>query len=283
MASMRDIKRRIRSVKSTQQITRAMKMVAAAKLRKAQTAVIAARPYSDNLDTIIKRLVGCLSSFTHPLLVENPEGKVAYVVVSADKGLCGGYNQNLLRLARQELDRTEAKTSLTVVGRKGREYFLRRDYQVDEEYLDFGDLPDFTQARELARELMEVYIQQKLKQMFLVYTKFESVINHQPVVVPLLPIIPAACETRDEKEYIYEPGEHEVMSNLLPRFVEVTMYRVILESKASEHGARMTAMDSATENAEDMIARLTLSYNRARQAAITTEISEIVGGADALN
>ncbi len=285
MAGMRDIKRRIRSVKSTQQITRAMKMVAAAKLRKAQDAVVAARPYSDNLRSIIKRLIPSLETFTHPLLEEKEEGKTAYVVIAADKGLCGGYNQNILKACKTAMDNDPGETAVVVIGRKGRDFFLRRGYEIRKEYLDFGDLPDFIQTRELARELMAMFTDGEFKKMHFVYTEFGSAISQKPQVMQLLPIEAEEAEdvmdTKDN-EYIYEPSEEEVLGTLFPRFIEMTVYRALLEAKASEHGARMAAMSSATENAQEMIEKLTLIYNRARQAAITKEISEIVGGADAL-
>ncbi|MEW6624179.1 MAG: ATP synthase F1 subunit gamma [Bacillota bacterium] len=291
MAGMRDLKRRIRSNKSIQKITRAMKMVSAAKLRKAQSAVASARPYSLKLESIMGRLVQGLGSFTHPLLEERTEGTTAYVVIAADRGLCAGYNQNVLRLAREKIMADGENASIIIVGRKAREFFLRRGYKIDEEYVDFGDLPDFIQARELARELMGMFTRGNYKKMILVYTEFRSVISYKPKVVPLLPIAPQTAEQSAEEvkaqraeeiEYIYEPGPEEMLGTLLPRYVETLIYRAVLEAKASEHGARMTAMASATDNAGELIEKLTLSYNRARQAAITTEISEIVGGAAAL-
>lgn len=288
MAGMRDIKRRIRSIKSTQKITRAMKMVAAAKLRKAQSAVIAARPYSNKLNNIMGRLIASNTSFRHPLLDEKEEGKIGFVVITSDKGLCGGYNHNILRFTKELIDKEgKENSSVICIGRKAKDFFRSRKYDISEEYVDFGDLPDFIQARELARELIEMYKKDNYyKKLYLAYTEFGSVISHRPRMLQLLPLKSSLrdgdIEEVVETEYIYEPNEDEVLGILLPRFIEVTVYRSILEAKASELGARMTAMDSATENASELIEKLTLSYNRARQAAITTEISEVVGGAAAL-
>lgn len=283
MAGMRDIKRRIRSVKSTQQITRAMKMVAAAKLRKAQASVIAARPYSNKLSDVMGRLSSAQSSFSHPLLEERGEGKVGFVVICADRGLCGGYNQNILRFAKDKIDTVGEEASVICVGRKAKEYFTRRRYNITEEYVDLGDLPDFIQGRELARQIMSMFTSKEFKKLYLVYTEFGSAISYKPNMVPLLPITSSKEEEKvTEIEYIYEPNSHEVLGTLLPRSVEIIVSRALLEAKASEHGARMTAMGSATDNAGEMIDKLVLSYNRARQAAITKEISEIVGGAAAL-
>lgn len=284
MPGMRDIKRRIRSVKSTQQITRAMKMVAAAKLRKAQASVVAARPYSNKLSEIMGRLLSAQNSYCHPLLEERAEGKTGFVVISADRGLCGGYNQNILRFAKDKIDSTGEETAVISVGRKARDYFTRRKYNIREYYTDLGDLPDYTQGRELAREIMKMYNTGEFKKIYLIYTEFRSAISYKPKIMPLLPVSPEVekGQNSQEIEYIYEPSVEEVLGTLLPRFVEINVFRALLEAKASEHGARMTAMSSATDNAGELIDKLVLSYNRARQAAITKEISEIVGGAAAL-
>ncbi|WP_028309796.1 ATP synthase F1 subunit gamma [Desulfitibacter alkalitolerans] len=284
MAGMRDIKRRIRSVKSTQQITRAMKMVAAAKLRKAQASVIAARPYSNKLSEVMGRLSSAQNSFSHPLLEERTEGKIGFVVISADRGLCGGYNQNILRFAKDKMDAIGEDVSVICVGRKARDFFARRKYNIREYYVDLGDLPDYIQGRELAREIIKMFNTKEFKKLYLVFTEFGSAISYKPKMIPLLPIGSEANKEEKEQqiEYIYEPNSDEVLGTLLPRSVEINVFRALLEAKASEHGARMTAMGSATDNAGELIDKLVLSYNRARQAAITKEISEIVGGAAAL-
>jgi len=291
MAGMRDIKRRIRGVKNIQKITKAMKMVAAAKLGKVQGSIGAARPYSDKLSEVMGRLSSAQSqsSFSHPLLEERTEGKVAFVVISADKGLCGGYNQNILRFARNRIDEIGEEASVICVGRKAKEFFIRREYNIREAYTDLGDIPDYSQGRELAREIMKIYDTREFKKVYLIYTEFISAISYKPTMIPLLPVNPDVGSEADkevnkvqEVEYTFEPSAEEVLGTLLPRYVETNVYRALLEAKASEHGARMAAMSSATDNAGEIIGKLTLSYNRARQAAITKEISEIVGGAAAL-
>ena len=294
MAGMRDIKRRIRGVKNIQKITKAMKMVAAAKLAKVQTYIAAAKPYSNKLSEVMGRLSSTQgqSSFFHPLLEERTEGKIGFVVISADKGLCGGYNQNILRFAKSKIDEVGEDASIICVGRKARDFFLRRNYNVKESYTDLGDIPDYVQGRELAREIMDIHNNTKeFKKIYLIYTEFFSPISYKPKMVPLLPVNPevdeetnkgAKVQAMQDIEYTFEPSPEEVLGTLLPRYVETNVYRALLEAKASEHGARMTAMGSATDNAGDLIDNLSLSYNRARQAAITKEISEIVGGAAAL-
>ncbi len=287
MPGMRDIKRRIRSIKSTQQITKAMKMVAAAKLRKSQEKVVAARPYANKLRQVMERLVAGAAGLQHPLLEVRPRQRVGFVVLTADRGLCGGYNANIIRLTEQALREEAAETALVPVGRKGRDYIRRRRYQMVQEYTDLGDNPNFIQAREIARRVMQLYQEGVFDEVNLVYTEFLSAIRQQPTMVRLLPIQPppdpgADQPAADSAEYIYEPSPAGVLATLLPRYVETQLYRALLEAKASEHGARMTAMGSASDNAAEMIDKLTLSFNRARQAAITKEILEVVSGAEAL-
>jgi len=287
LPGMRDIKRRIRSVRNTQQITKAMKMVAAAKLRKAQANLLSARPYTSRLVSVMGRLAGAIGEdYTHPLIEERDGGKVIYVVLAADRGLCGGYNHNIIRKTEETLRADgHEDVALVTVGRRGKEYFRRRNYEIFEDYVDLGDIPDFIQARELAREIMRMYNEEAFSKVKLAYTSFRSAISQEPTVVQLLPIKPPVKSEEDygNVDYIYEPSESKVLDALLPRYVETLVYRAVLEAKASEHGARMTAMGNATDNAEEMIDKLTLSFNRARQAAITREISEIVGGAAALD
>ncbi|MGI6551811.1 MAG: F0F1 ATP synthase subunit gamma [Clostridia bacterium] len=286
MPGMRDIKRRIKSIQNTQQITKAMKTVAAAKLRKTQAKVVAARPYAGKLGQVLGRLAADLEGFQHPFLEEREGGTAAYVVVTGDRGLAGGYNVNVMRLAEETIQgKKEEKAAIIAVGRKARDYFRRRKYPLLREYLEIGDEPHYIQARELARELTELYLQGEADKIYLVYSRFYSAIRYVPRVEQLLPIevLPPKGEEEDLEEYLYEPGKEEVLKTLLPRYLETLTYRALLEAKTSEHGARMTAMDAATDNAAEMIDKLTLSFNRARQAAITREISEIVGGAAALS
>jgi F-type H+-transporting ATPase subunit gamma len=280
---MRDIKRRIRSVKNTQQITKAMKMVAAAKLRKAQERVVQARPYKQKLQEVLGRLAQASADLDHPLLVVREPKKVAYVVVTADRGLCGGYNANIIRRAAAEIAAKEAQVEMIAIGKKGRDFFKRKQQVIVREFINQGEDISMVQSREIARYLMDIYEKGEYDEVYLVYTEFITAMRQKPVVTKLLPLEQPEEAEADETDYLFEPKAEEVLAILLPRYVENQVYQVLLEAKASEHGARMTAMGSATDNAAEMIAKLTLSYNRARQAAITREISEIVGGADALN
>lgn len=280
MASMRDIKRRIKSIKSTQQITKAMKMVAAAKLRKAQERVIQARPYATAIKETLGRLASVATDVSNPLLEVREVKNVGYILVTADRGLCGGYNTNIIRLARNEV-RGKENSSMVTVGRKGRDFFRRNNANIISEFLGLGEEIDFVDAKTIAATAMDLYIKGELDEVNLIYTEFGSALNQKPTMIKLLPIEPPA-ETGSKVDYIYEPNAEVVLNQLLPKYVETTIFRALLESKASEQGARMTAMGSATDNAREMIGKLTLTFNRARQAAITREISEIVGGAAAL-
>lgn len=280
-----DIKRRIRSVKSTQKITRAMEMVSGAKLRRATEKLMASRPYAQKLGEVMGRLVHGTGEFSHPLLTVPEEGKIGCVVITADRGQAGGYNVNIQRLAQGYVDSMEEdETALIILGKKGRDYFRFRKYPIMQEYLDIGDVPTFIQAKELAKQLMDWYADGTLREVYLFYTKFGSAIHQIPRQVKLLPLETVGEQDGEvvENEYIFEPSPEGVLGTLLPNYVEIQVYQALLESKASEHGARRTAMSAATDNAQEMIDKLTLSFNRARQAAITTEITEIVGGADAL-
>ncbi|MGB9662500.1 MAG: ATP synthase F1 subunit gamma [Moorellaceae bacterium] len=282
MPTMRDLKRRIRSIKSTQQITRAMKMVAAAKLRKIQDRVTAGRPYARKLAEVIRQLAASADPQEQPLTAVREVRKVGYVLITADRGLAGGYNANLIRLAQECLEREERPAALIAIGRKGRDYFLRRGVEILREYLQIGDAPDMALARRISQDLMGLFLEGSLDEIYLIYSRFYSALRQVPQVDKLLPVAPPEGDRREEREFIYEPAEKEVLGLLLPRYCEVQVYRALLEAKASEHGARMTAMDNATENAAEMIDRLTLSFNRVRQAAITREIVEVVAGAEAL-
>jgi F-type H+-transporting ATPase subunit gamma len=269
-------------VKSMQQITKAMKMVSAAKLRKAQTSVIAARPYAIKIKEVLGRLVGMGEDYAHPLLEVREVKKIGLVVITGDRGLCGGFNANIIRLAEHFINDTKEDVALVPIGKKGRDYFRRRGREITEEYTNIGDNPTFIQGKELAKRLMALYSEGVFDEIYLMYSEFKSAMSQKPVTMKLFPVEPAMEENTKGVEYIYEPSKAGVMDNLLPAYVETIVYRALLESKASEHGARMTAMSSATDNAGEIIAKLTLNLNRARQAAITTEISEIVGGAAAL-
>lgn len=293
---MRDIKRRIRSVKNTQQITKAMEMVAAAKLRRVQAQVLAGRPFAEKLQETLGRLLSSATAdkrrVEHPLLAARPVEKVCYVVIAADRGLAGGYNANVIRKATETLSAAEHEYELITVGRRVRDFFVKRNYPIHDEYIQIGDEVDFAEAKELARRLMHAYTDGVFDEIYLIYSAFINVSLHRPTVTRLLPL--ARPETPDasagaadtaggeELEYIYEPDASTLLGILLPRFVETLVYRALMEAKASEHGARMVAMRNASDNAEELIEDLTLSFNRARQASITKELAEIVGGANAL-
>ena len=288
MPSLKAVRLRIASVKSTQKITSAMKMVAAAKLRRSQDAIVAARPYAKTMAGIAGELARAADAEAHPLLARRPAKKIALVVMTSDRGLCGGFNSNLCRAAQRHVEeKTRAgeidEARYEVVGRKGREYFRRRKLNLTRHLhgVDWGTaLP---RAKELAAFLTEEFLNGTVDAVRLVYNEFKSVISQKPVVEPLLPITaPATAADGGGTEFLYEPGKHQILDYVLPLYVETQLHRALLESIASEFGARMTAMENATKNATEMIDRLTLQYNRARQAAITKELMEIVGGAEAL-
>ena len=281
MAGVRDIRRRIRSVSNMQQITKAMKMVAAAKLRRAQEKVVASRPYASQIQDVLSRLVQAQTDAAHPLLKQRPVKKTVYILVTSDRGLCGGFNANLIRMTRGILEEgRDTDTGLVTVGRKGTDYFNKRKAEILTRFIGLGDNPDFSQAKSIAGEVMGLYTAGELDEVYLIYSKFISVLTQEPTMIKVLPIEPS--QEKAGGEYIFEPSPQKILESLLPSYIESQIFSALLESKASEQGARMTAMDSATENAKEMIAKLTLAMNRARQAAITKEISEIVGGAAAL-
>ncbi len=287
-AGVREFKRRIRSVQSTQKITKAMKMVAAAKLRRAQEAAEASRPYTETLAGTLARLAGVSSDVEHPLLVKRAEvTKVGYIVVTADRGLCGGYNTNIIRAATESIEADERKPAkgIIAVGRKGRDFFRKRG-GLEAEFVNLGDKISFADAREIAQYVINAYENEEYDEIYIVYARFINALRQTPTVVKILPIEPPEASTSDEKinvEYIYEPSAEEILLNLLPRYIGSQVYHAMLEGKASEHGARMTAMGNASENAGEIIDNLTLKMNKVRQAAITDEILDIVGGAEALN
>ncbi|MBI2914324.1 MAG: ATP synthase F1 subunit gamma [Firmicutes bacterium] len=310
--SMRDIKRRIQSIQNTQQITKAMEMVSAAKLRRAQARVVAARPFADKLDEVLQRLVGAMAGeeseeaqserlrALHPLLATREARASLVAVISADRGLAGGYNANVLRAAQETLHLHRARPRVLVIGRKGRDYFRKSSWEMEGEFVSLGDDIGFLQAREIGDALIGAYAGGQVDLVKLVYNRFVNPVLQRPTVVTLLPISSAALDgtgrvtpdgvghvapdggTRSHADYIYEPSAKSVLGVLLPRYVHLQVYRALLEAKASEHAARMTAMRSASKNAEEMVDALTLSFNRARQAGITREIAEIMGGAEAL-
>jgi F-type H+-transporting ATPase subunit gamma len=287
MPSLRDIKRKITSVKKTQQITKAMKMVAAAKLRRAQDRVIAARPYSRKMLQVIANLAGRVERSRNPLLAKREAKKVKFIVFTSDRGLCGAYNTNILRqavAAVKQLQSEGKEVRVNVVGRKGRDFFRKRAlYSLGKVWSDLGMI-DYGKAADVGKNIVERFVAGETDEVYLLYNEFKSVIQQKVTLEKLLPVEPPteADPFMAAVDYLYEPSPEAILSSILPKHIEVQVYRAMLESQASEMGARMTAMDSATRNAKDMIERLTLKFNKQRQAAITKEISEIVGGAEAL-
>ena len=286
---MRDIRRRIKSVTSTQKITKAMKMVSASKLRKAQSSLMAARPYSDKVQEVMDHILSG-GEYENPFLIPHREvKKVLFIVLAGDRGLCGGYNMNVLRYAEHQIQALPEGVAhgLVLVGSKSKDYFRTRPYQVEEVFTNIGDCPSVSQGRVLSDYAIKKYLAGEVDEVHMIYSEFISVISQEPKVAQVLPIPNTAQaveeeENHEQTEYIFEPEEAAILDMILPKYVDSTIYRLLLEAKAGEHGARMTAMGSATDNAYELIDKLTLSLNRARQAAITTEISEIVGGAAAL-
>jgi F-type H+-transporting ATPase subunit gamma len=283
MPALIDIRRRIRSVKSTQQITKAMKMVSAAKLRRAQEAMFAARPYARKMMEVLNSMASRATPDAHPLLQERGHEKVLLVVITADKGLCGAFNANIIRTAARFLaDRGEGDVQLALVGRKARDFFRRRTVKVRSERVGVFQALRYQTARELAQELMAAFTSGEADQVFLVYNEFKSVIQQRLVIDRLLPIERHALRPQEPGlDYLYEPEPAGIFATILPKHVEVQVWKALLESQAAEHGARMTSMDAATNNAAEMIDRLTLYMNKVRQAAITKEIIEVVSGAGA--
>ena len=285
MATLRDIRRRIRSVESTQKITRAMKLVAAAKLRRAQERILSARPYAMKMAELLSSLVSRAEGEAHPLLVRRPAARKRLVIITADKGLCGAFNSNILRGSLAFLrEQGETNLTLVVVGKKARDFYRRRQWEVKSEMLGFFDRLAYSHAQELAGGLMQEYLGGEVDEVHLMYNEFRSVTVQRVKREQLLPIEPVAAEERAAGggDYVYEPSPEAILAALLPRHVTTQVYRALMESVAGEYGARMTAMEAATQNAKEMIGVLTIQYNKARQERITKELLDIVGGAEAL-
>jgi F-type H+-transporting ATPase subunit gamma len=286
MIGLKALRRRIASIKSTQQITRAMKMVAAARLRRAHERIIEARPYADKMREVLQSLSLRTDPTTHPLLVRREMKRVELLAITTDRGLCGSFNQNVFRMVEQfirEKKMAYEEIALTVVGRKGLDYFRRRSVPIIREYAGRFREIDYPVAAVIGKDLVEDYTNEAVDGVFLVYNEFRSPLVQRVMVKDLLPIEPLKVEPDYYAvEYIYEPSAAAILSDLLPRYVEIQIYRALLESLAGEHGARMTALGAATENAQEMMEKLALVYNKARQSAITKEMMEIVGGVEAL-
>jgi len=284
MPSLIDIRRRIRSVRNTQQITKAMKMVSAAKLRRAQDRVIASRPYGAALRALLAdvaaAVIGDESAATHPLLARRPEQHIQLILITGDKGLAGAFNSNSIKAAQRFGDEHRSATiEFELVGRKGRDFYRKRQVTITGEHVGLAAKVRPEDAAEIAGKLMERFKNEEIDAVYLVYNEFKSMMAQKMVVARVLPVeLPEQSEPVD---FIFEQPPLEMLESLLPRYVEIEVYRALLESTAAEHAARMTAMDAATSNASDMIDKLTLYMNRVRQASITKEIIEVVSGAAA--
>ena len=281
MANLLDIRRRIRSVKNTQQITKAMKTVSAAKLRRAQERVFAARPYADQLKTVLANISARLENLQHPLLAVRPQKNILMVVVTADRGLCGAFNSNVTRTASNFIrEHRDTEIQIMPVGKKGRDLFRRQGETILEEHIGIFSNLNLEHAKTIAERVVEVYSKAEFDAVYLAYNEFKSVIQQRLVVEPVLPLTKAEFEGEaSQVDYIFEQPPQELFDWLLPQYVEIQVHRALLESAAAEHGARMAAMDTASRNAAEMIDTLTLNMNRIRQAAITREIIEVVSGA----
>ena len=283
MASLRDIKRRIRSVRNTAQITRAMQMVAASRMRRAQMRALAARPYADAIRTMLGELSQQRSdpSTLHPLLQVRPIRHSAFVVFTSDRGLAGALNGNILRRATEEILGQAADPAVLAVGRKAQDFFVRRGRRLTATFTGLGERADYPDIAPIARILIDAYESHEIDSVDMVFPQFVSTLAQKPTVKRLLPLR-SFEEHGTALEFIVEPSPEEIMNALIPRYVEVQLYQILLETIASEHSARMVAMQNATENARDLVQALTLTYNKARQASITKEITEISGAAEAL-
>ena len=302
MANLKHIRKRISTVKSTQKITRAMKMVAGARLNRAQQRILALRSYAVKTGEVLaevtaaaaKRAAGGGAELDHPLLARRSEKSTLLLIITSDRGLCGAFNTNITRLGEKlwrEGEREGRKVQLAIIGRKGRDYFRRRNAPTLHIFSGVWDRLDLEQARSIARTVLRPFIVGEVDAIYLVYNEFKSAMSQRVVAEPLFPLplpdervagVIELPEWAREREFIFEPNREALLERLVPMYVEISVLRALLESMASELGARMTAMDAATKNANEMIDKLTLQYNRARQAAITTELMEIIGGAEAL-
>jgi F-type H+-transporting ATPase subunit gamma len=287
MATLKAIRKRIGSIRNTQQITKAMKMVSAAKLRRAQEAAVQARPYAEKMTELLKNVAARVSGEAHPLLTAREEKKLHLVLFTSDRGLCGGYNANLIRAAEAFMRKNagDKEIELTLVGRKGADHFRRRRANIVDRYIGILATPAEDLAAAIAQKLIHRFVNGETDAVYILYSRFRSALSQVPTLEKLLPVAlteSGEAEGREQTEYLYEPGVEELLASLLPRITDVAVQRALLEATASEHGARMTAMDSATSNASKMMGSLTLQMNRARQASITRELMEIVGTAEAL-
>jgi F-type H+-transporting ATPase subunit gamma len=282
VASQRDIRRRIQSSKNIKQITRAMQFVAASKLKRAQEATLASRPYAEKLDEVLADLASVLSGEDHPLLVRRESGKRLIVLITTDRGLAGALNTNTIRFAAQQITETGGDLAVVTVGRKGRDAMRRARVPLEAHFEGFGDRPSFADVLPLARLITDDYLAGTYARVDIVYSHFVSTLTQRSSLVELLPVTPAEdTEGIPGNQFIFEPNASAVLEQLVPRYVATRLFQAVLEAKASEESSRMVAMKNATENAEDLIEDLTLSYNKVRQSNITREMIEIASGAKA--
>jgi F-type H+-transporting ATPase subunit gamma len=291
MPSLQSLRRKIAAFKNTQKITKAMKMVAAAKLKRSQDRILAARPYAHKMRSVLGNLSRRVNRSAHPLLQKREGKKIEVLVVTSDRGLCGGFNGNIVRKTSEFLRQCEARglrVNISIVGRKGRDYFRRRTWTIRHEWAGIFDKLSFEHAIDIGGDLTEHFITGTFDELYVVYNEFKSAIQQRVIVEKLFPVDAeaefraAGAESTTGGSYLYEPDEGELLNVLVPKHFQVQTYRILLESAAAEHGARMAAMDGATRNAGQLIKKVTLYYNKTRQAAITKELMDIVGGAEAL-
>jgi F-type H+-transporting ATPase subunit gamma len=288
MPTLRDIKRRIKAVQSTSKITKAMKMVAAAKFRKAQQRMFEMRPYADKMNSVLSNLAGVAEGDIHPLLEARPRKTVEVLVITSDRGLCGAFNTNILKAASRhvsELKQEGFDVTISSVGRKARDYYKRRNIALRKSWTGISGKISYSSAQEIADDVIENYVNETADEVVLIYNEFKSVVAQKVIVKKILPIGSIEEEGGEALPvaiFLYEPSQQEVFSRLLPKYIEIQVFHALLESQASEEAARMSAMENATKAANDMIDNLTLQFNKARQAAITKELMDIVGGVEAL-
>jgi len=285
MATLKDIKKRIGSLKNTGQITKAMKMVSAAKLRRAQEAIVAARPYAQKMQEVLSSLAAGADATANPLLEVREAKKVGVILFTSGRGLCGGFNSNLIKAAEKFINAelSGKEVIMSFYGKKGQEYFKRRGVEAEGSYkIEIGQ-QGYDIAADISADLIKAYEEGEIDEVYTVYGKFQSAMTQIPSVEKLLPIVPKeSADVAEAVDFLFEPDADAILADLLPKYVASQVYKSVLETAASEHGARMSAMDSASKNASEMIGKLTIKYNRARQATITTELMDIINGAEAV-
>jgi F-type H+-transporting ATPase subunit gamma len=282
VAEIKEIKRRINAIKNTQKITRAMKMIAAARLKRAQDRIIARRPYAKKLSELISHLVAYSSDYKNELMEPREIKNTLVVVISADRGLCGAFNVNVIKFASAYLSQTDKPVKLLMVGKKANDYFKKKEYEIIDSYDYFFSKLDVIKSNAIVKKIIDGYLQKNYDKVDLIYTEFKSVIKQIVKVETFLPVVKPEVANPYSTKYIYEPSAEDILDNMIPKHLNLQFWKVLLESNAAELGAKMTAMETATNNADEFIRTLTIMYNRARQESITKELLEIVSGAEAL-